>query len=56
MIYFCAVLVLFAAIMLLTSTKAVSVNDTEQLSGFDFVSDIAYISADCFTWYPDAHG
>jgi len=52
MFFFAAVIVLFTAITLLTSSGAVSALDTDQLSGFDFSSDVAYISAECFDWYP----
>jgi len=52
--FFAAVTLLFSVVTLLTNTKTVSVNDGSQLSGFDFSSEVAYISADCFNWYPDS--
>ena len=54
LLYFAVVILVFTTITLLTNTKSISVNCEAQLSDFDFSSDIAYISADCFDWYPES--
>lgn len=54
LLFFCAVIAVFATVIILTSSGSVSVSHKGELSGFNYSSKIACISPDCFDCYPGA--
>jgi len=54
LLFFCAVIIVFTTVMISTADMSVSVGQTSELSGFDYSSNIACISPECFDVYPQA--
>ena len=51
-LFLCAVLIVLVLVGITAATRATQIRNTEELAGFDFSSNIAYISPECFETYP----
>jgi len=54
LLFFCAVILVFATIIISTATKSVNIGQAGELPGFDFSSNVACINPECFDAYPEA--
>lgn len=54
LVYFAVILAGYIVITVFTDSDSTYVSGLEELYGFDYSSDIAYISEYCFDWYPGA--